>query len=250
MSGTVLDRFRSWNRELVERIDDRFFPGVRDSWDEWLLRERVVSALRPGSVLLDLGAGRGASPTLDFRGYCERICGVDVDSAVLDNPHVHEARVASGASIPYQDETFDVVVACNVLEHLDDPAPVFCEIARVLAPGGRLFVKTPNRWHYMPLIASVTPQAFHVAYNTLRGRAEHDTFPTRYRANTSRKLRELAGDANLRVRRLERVEGRPEYLRWLALLYPIGLAYERIVNLTPRLEIGRAVLLGEFQRAD
>jgi SAM-dependent methyltransferase len=247
MSAGLLARARSLNRGLVERLDDRFFPGVRDSWDEWLLRDRVLAALRPDSILLDFGAGRGASPTLDFRGACARICGVDVDPAVLENPHVHEARVAADSS-PYPDEHFDVVMACNVLEHLDDPAPVFREIARVLVPGGRLLVKTPNRWHYMPLIASVTPQAFHVAYNALRGRAEHDTFPTRYRANTARRLRRLAQEAGLVVRRIERVESRPEYMRWLALLYPIGLAYERLVNLSPRLEIGRAVMIGELER--
>lgn len=248
MMARLIERARSLNRTLVERLDARFFPSSRDSWDEWMLRERVLAALRPESVMLDLGAGRGASPRLDFRGACGRICAVDVDDAVLENPQVHEARVASGSAIPYPDATFDVVVACNVLEHLDEPASVFCEIARVLAPGGRLFVKTPNRWHYMPMIASVTPQAFHVAYNSLRGRAEHDTFPTRYRANTPHRLRALAEDAGLDVVRIERVEGRPEYLRWLAAAYPLGIAYERLVNSTPLLEAGRAVLLGELQR--
>ena len=45
---------------------------------------------------------------------------------------------------PYEDGTFDVVIAMMVLEHLFDPFHSFAELARVLRPGGLGFVNLPN----------------------------------------------------------------------------------------------------------
>ncbi len=55
------------------------------------------------------------------------------------------ARVGTLAAIPWGDETFDVVVVSEVLEHLDDAslAGAVCEIARVLRRGGRLLGTVP-----------------------------------------------------------------------------------------------------------
>jgi 2-polyprenyl-3-methyl-5-hydroxy-6-metoxy-1,4-benzoquinol methylase len=80
----------------------------------------------------------------------------------------------------------------NVLEHLYEPEEVFREVARVLKPGGVFLFKTPNKWHYMPTIAQLTPHGFHRAVNRWRGRAEIDIFPTRYRANTYADVAHLA----------------------------------------------------------
>lgn len=59
-------------------------------------------------------------------------------------------------AIPFSDNTFDGVVFAEVLEHLTDIVPAFEEVARVLKPGGRLFLTTPScygvlRWlrHWM-----------------------------------------------------------------------------------------------------
>jgi len=61
------------------------------------------------------------------------------------------ARLAGDAQrLPFHDAAFDGCLAVNVLEHLPDPARFVAEAARVLAPGGRLLVVTPNgdleRW--------------------------------------------------------------------------------------------------------
>ncbi|HKR61647.1 MAG TPA: glycosyltransferase [Pyrinomonadaceae bacterium] len=48
-------------------------------------------------------------------------------------------------TFPYADETFDVVLFCEILEHLlEDPVHALAEIRRVLKPGGTLIVTTPN----------------------------------------------------------------------------------------------------------
>ena len=141
-----------------------------------------------------------------------------------------------------------MVFSDNVLEHLDEPLQVFREVARVLKPGGVFLFKTPNKWHYMPIIARLTPHGFHQYVNRLRGRAEVDTFPTRYRANCLGDINRLAAEAGLLVERVERIEGRPEYLRMTWPTYLVGLAYERLVNSAEVFAPLRILLVGQLRK--
>ena len=99
----------------------------------------------------------------------------------------------------------------------------------------------------MPLIASLTPTSFHRFINRVRGRPPGDTFPTRYRLNSATAVRKLAERYGMLVISIDRIEGRPEYMRFNALTYIFGWLYERIVNSTRTLERFRIVLLIELQ---
>ncbi len=225
-------------------MDAKFYPTSARNWDDSLFRDRIIMKLTPESTVLDLGAGAGIVSQMDFRGHAARICGVDLDSRVEQNPFLDEGRVADGQAIPYPDASFDLVFADNVLEHLADPVSVFLEVSRVLKPGGRFLFKTPNKSHYMPLISRLTPHSFHRYVNRKRGRAEDDTFPTHYRANSRAEVARIAAAAGFTVESIELVDGRPEYLRMFAATYLAGLAYERLVNALPVLERFRVVLIG------
>jgi SAM-dependent methyltransferase len=235
--------------ESVRVLDERWYANVRDNWDDQLLRDWVLARVTPDSAVLDLGAGAGIVTQMNFHDHAARVCGVDLDPRVAENPYLHEAKVADGERIPYGDAEFDVVLTDNVLEHLDEPVKVFAEVARVLKPGGYFLAKTPNRWHYMPIIARLTPHAFHRFYNRLRGRASVDTFPTRYRANSIGQLQRLAATAGFEITRIELVESRPEYLRMHPLTYRVGRLYERFVNSSPRLRSLRILLVVEMRKA-
>lgn len=229
---------------LVPRIDLTCYPGFKRNWDDQLFRERILLHLRPDAAVLDLGAGAGIVEQMNFRGLAGSVCGVDLDPRVVDNPMLDEGRVANADGIPYEDGRFDVVFSDNVLEHLDEPLQVFREVERVLKPGGVFLFKTPNKWHYMPTIARLTPHGFHQYVNRLRGRAAVDTFPTRYRANCLGDVARLAAATGLLVERLDRIEGRPEYLRMTWPTYLIGLAYERLVNSAEIFAPLRILLIG------
>lgn len=125
---------------------------------------------------------------------------------------------------------------------------MYREVARVLKPGGVLLFKTPNKWHYMPTIARMTPHGFHQFVNRLRGRAEVDTFPTRYRTNTKGDVQRLAAAAGFTVESVELIEGRPEYLRMTWPTYLVGSLYERIVNATNYLAPFRILLVGTLRK--
>jgi len=123
------------------------------------LADRIASD-RPGSVL-DWGCGWGQVSAL----LRER--GVDVHPFDYrpDEPRPGEARLErfpdlvctfspEPVTLPFEDASFDAVLSCGVLEHVQDPAGSLAELHRVLRPGGRLYVtKLPNRRSYLEWLA-------------------------------------------------------------------------------------------------
>lgn len=234
---------------LVQAIDRHFYPQFERNWDDVLFREKLLAFIHPEATVLDLGAGAGIVEAMNFRGLAARVCGVDLDPRVTGNPYLDEGVVADAGKIPYADETFDLVFADNVIEHIDEPDQIFAEIRRVLRPGGKLLFKTPNKTHYMPLIARLTPHGFHQRINSMRGRDETDTFPTRYKCNTPADVRAIARKAGLVVERIDLIEGRPEYLRISAPTYIVGLGYERVVNATDLLARFRILMIATLSKS-
>lgn len=235
---------------LTKWMDRTWYPGYVNNWDDVYFRDQLIKRIGPESVCLDYGAGRGNVKQMNFRGIAKCVAGIDPEPAVLQNPFLDEAAVFDVATniIPHPDSRFDVVFADNVMEHVVDPTAVLREIRRVLKPGGCFLAKTPNKWHYMPIIARMTPTWFHRFYNQLRGRETIDTFPTMYRCNAEADVRAHAAAAGLEVKKIEMVEGRPEYLRIFALTYFVGWLYERIVNALTFLRRFRCVLVYELER--
>ena len=216
---------------ITRRLDAAWYPDFEDEWDAREFRSRILRVIGPADRVLDIGAGRGATPHMRFKGLVAEIVGSDVDPAVLGNSQVDRAvHTPDGHLAPLPDNYFDVVVSKDVLEHVADPVTFFDEVARVLKPGGVFMAKTPNRGHYVPLGARVTPLWFHRFYNRARGRDEIDTFATVYRANSDRDLRRLADLSGLEISEIAYQEGRPEYLRFNPLVYFVGMLYERLVN--------------------
>ncbi|MGA3024385.1 MAG: class I SAM-dependent methyltransferase [Bryobacteraceae bacterium] len=233
---------------LVEALDRKWYPEYGAKWDNVLFRTRIMKVISPSSRVLDLGAGAGILPQMNFRGLASRVYGIDPDRRVAANPNLDHATIGSAESLPYADESFDVVICNSVVEHLSDPMTVFAEVQRVLKPGGVFMFKTPNKWHYMPVLARILPHRVHELVNQVRGRAVVDTFPTLYRANAAGPITSVASSAGLIVTSLAFFEGRPEYLRFCALTYSLGWLYERVVNSTSYLRKARVVIIGTLQK--
>jgi cyclopropane fatty-acyl-phospholipid synthase-like methyltransferase len=216
---------------LVEKLDKRWYPNHRDDWDAHAFRARILSKLDTSMTLLDIGAGRGGTQHMNFKDLAGHVIGADLDPVVLENKQIDEAiHNVDGSLTGVADNSVDIVVSKDVLEHVATPEIFFKEVARVLKSGGLFMAKTPNGFHYVTLGARMTPLSFHKWYNEKRGRKSHDTFPTTYLCNSKRALTKLAKLSGMTLEKLEYEEGRPEYLRFNGLTYLIGFLYERTVN--------------------
>ena len=234
--------------KIIDKLDDFFYAKLENNWDDKLFREIILRHINKDSVVLDIGAGAGIVSEMNFKQNVKLICGIDLDPRVQENPMLHEGKIADASRIPYEDEKFDLIFADNVMEHLEDPEGVFAEAKRVLKPGGLLLFKTPNRWHYMPIIARATPLSFHKFVNQLRGRAGVDTFKTFYRANSKHQVNAVVQKIGLHVSKINLIEGRPEYLRFNTLFYCIGILYEKLVNSHSILSYFRILMIVEIQK--
>ncbi len=229
----------------IEELDARFY---RDREDEHARFDRTVRRyLRPESRVLDAGAGRGRAFTHDYARLAALVVGVDLDDSVRENTLLHAAAVADIECLPFRDAAFDLVLAKYVFEHLDRPLPVLLELRRVLRPGGYLVFHTPNRFHYVAVVARVSPHRFHLWFNRKRGLEPEDVHRVHYRANDRFVLARLARRAGFRVARLELFEPKPAYLFFNPLAYRAGIAYERLVSRHEALRDLRANLIGAFE---
>jgi 2-polyprenyl-6-hydroxyphenyl methylase / 3-demethylubiquinone-9 3-methyltransferase len=109
--------------------------------------------LRPEALsLLDVGCGGGILSE-EFAKIGCRVTGIDPSAPSLEAARKHAAmqgltidyRQASGENMPFESDSFDVVVCCDVLEHVDDLEKTIHEVARILKPGGMFCYDTINR---------------------------------------------------------------------------------------------------------
>jgi SAM-dependent methyltransferase len=125
----------------IASVTVRLWPGRR------LDAEFTVMRLQGKEVgrVLDVGCGRGdALVALRDRGWQVRGVDFDPDSVAVARARGLPVDIGSLPSQGYADESFDVVTMSHSLEHLPDPAGVLSEVRRILRPGGRLVVVTPN----------------------------------------------------------------------------------------------------------
>lgn len=152
--------------------------------------DRLVS---DGDSWLDVGGGTSIFPhnsslsaTLSRR--CGLLVGVDPSENLAENPYVHE-RACCTIEEYKSEHTFDLATLRMVAEHIQAPEPAIESLGRLIKPGGKVVVFTPNRWSPASVAASLLPFRLHQPITRLLwGTKEEDVFPTVYRMNTRRRL--------------------------------------------------------------
>jgi dolichol-phosphate mannosyltransferase len=121
---------RYWQRTRVRNLIE-FITGQGPVLDVGCGSSRIIAALPPGSVALD-----SSFPKLRY-------------GRKFGKPLV----CASATALPFSDETFPCVLCAQVIEHVPKDSPILDELCRVLAPGGRLVLSTPDydRWEWRVL---------------------------------------------------------------------------------------------------
>jgi len=116
-------------------------------------------SLRPGQKVLDIGCGRGRHVCGLARVPGLEVVGSDIKYSELVETrksltyeyefHTYKARschlvVSDIGFLPFENGSLDVVICCEILEHLVDLSMALKELARVLKPGGQLAVSVPR----------------------------------------------------------------------------------------------------------
>jgi ubiquinone/menaquinone biosynthesis C-methylase UbiE len=158
--------------ERIKRVNERYHDGAAASYDsKWGIdfgeigQDQVTAKLRkalgrwPNRAFgdaLEIGAGTGYfSLNLLQAGLIERATATDISPGMLAKLEANASRLrlqvrtaaAEAETLPFPDESFDLVFGHAVLHHIPDLDQAFSEFARVLRPGGTLaFCGEPSRY--------------------------------------------------------------------------------------------------------
>lgn len=146
-----------FNRKVHQKLSHGSIPGYRN-YD--LFYERYKSAveileaegaIRAGMKILDIGAGEGF-----FKFFVDRVAEEDIEWHGVEvwkeraefcrhiGYAIEEVNLEAG-KLPYADETFDLLFASHVIEHIPNPAQIIQEMGRVVKPNDILLVATPTK---------------------------------------------------------------------------------------------------------
>jgi SAM-dependent methyltransferase len=154
---------------LAEFTGERLIPGQAgvDLLNEHMARYTFAVRLARGKRVLDAGCGAGYG-SAELARVAESVTGVDVACDAVEYARENyraenlEFKQASVTELPFADGSFDLVVAFEVIEHLENWRGLLEESRRVLASSGQLIVSTPNRLYYTESRGTEGPNPFHV----------------------------------------------------------------------------------------
>ncbi|MSQ71284.1 MAG: class I SAM-dependent methyltransferase [Betaproteobacteria bacterium] len=115
--------------------DEHYYPAVLE----------LLGNAPPGRIL-DVPAGHGAFAKMLLDAGRDDVHCLDLhgDQFMLRDRRVNFLQHDVGNPLPYADGFFDYAFSIEGLEHFDNPYAVVGELCRVVRPGGRLYITTPN----------------------------------------------------------------------------------------------------------
>lgn len=211
----------------------RRYGQMRPDWrpSSHVYQDLVARRLSAETRVLDLGCGRG--------GVMERlhsraglVVGLDSDWQSLVEHRSGAVALSHGVAetLPYADDSFDLVCCSWVLEHLPAPERAFNEVARVLRSGGSFVFLTPNVRHPLLMLNRALRWTRGRLVDRFYDRDEPDVFPALYHANSATEIRRLSEKGGMELISL-RFIGDPTYLAFNEPLFRLACLLERV---TPR----------------
>lgn len=165
---------RSGAPRLIEWTGERCVPWAPDIQVvyEHMHRYLWAAQLVGGRRVLDLASGEGFGAAI-LAQSAQSVTGIDIDQRTVDHSSLNYASntidfaVADAQDLSaFEDGSFGVVVAFEMIEHVEDQARVLSEVARILESDGLLLISTPERRAYSAGEAGENP--FHVRELDLR----------------------------------------------------------------------------------
>lgn len=106
----------------------------------WVRLRRILPYIPPNTSVLDLGCGYHGDLLQSLTPRIRR--GVGIDLSVAPSPNLIAGRVDTKISLP--SNSFEVITALAIIEHVQDPETMLRECYRLLKPGGKLLITTPS----------------------------------------------------------------------------------------------------------
>jgi SAM-dependent methyltransferase len=133
----IYDRLRDWLPRALRRYVVHFEAQVDRRVAQF------ARSLPSQARVLDAGAGEA-----QYKHYfsAQRYCGIDLAVGDLQWDYSRLDVAGDLCALPFRDATFDACINVVTLEHVIDPLAVLREMARTLAPGGRLLLVAPQQW--------------------------------------------------------------------------------------------------------
>jgi SAM-dependent methyltransferase len=153
---------------LVEFTGERVIPGQvnDDLWSEHVARYAFARQHVQFERVLDAGCGTGYG-SAELAQSAAEVTGVDIAAHAIEYARANyplpglRFLESSCTALPFPPESFDVVVAFEVIEHLADYRALIDETARVLTSEGLFIVSSPNKRYYGKTRAETGPNPFH-----------------------------------------------------------------------------------------
>lgn len=145
-SGHPMQRF--WHRGKLTMIDQLIRPHLQAG-------SRVLEiGCGAGNLLLQATVSGSYPLALDLSMQALTFVRSRLEEAISggEAPDGYACTQAIGEYLPLKDESFDCVLMSEVIEHLEAPQISIGEAARVLLPGGRLLITTPNYHSFWPVM--------------------------------------------------------------------------------------------------
>ncbi|MGB2623245.1 MAG: methyltransferase domain-containing protein [Candidatus Acidiferrum sp.] len=152
---SLQEEYDAWHKRIFEAD-----PEHEDASSPWyqLVRERIGPVV--GKQILEVACGRGGFSNELARAGARVIgCDFSFEAVRMADARLHSAneRASSGfvlgdaQNLPFVDNSFDLVISCETIEHVPDASKALREMLRVCRPEGKLFLTTPNYANFMGL---------------------------------------------------------------------------------------------------
>ena len=140
--------------DSLEFTGERFHPECeREIWYEHYHRYAFARSLASGLEVLDLACGEGYGSAI-LAQVAARVVGIDAAESAIDHARRRyrqlnlELRVGDATAVPLPDDSMDLVVSFETLEHLEPQEAMLDEFVRVLRDDGLLLISSPDKRTY------------------------------------------------------------------------------------------------------
>jgi SAM-dependent methyltransferase len=154
---------------LAEFTGERVIPGEVDVdlWNEHYSRYLFAARLCRNKRVVEIGCGTGYG-SAEIANTAQSVTAIDVAPEAVAYASNHYDRpnlkflCGSGTNLPLADDSADLIIAFEMIEHLEDWTALLSEARRVLNPFGQFVVSTPNKDFYSESRQHSGPNPYHV----------------------------------------------------------------------------------------